>query len=160
MADKNNRKTTETNDVLIVAGGLIIPLFAMLLIGLRQLEDNKGNLYTPGESIKKSERVAVDALEDHILNGRIAMYKTLLDEYQNAYYGASAPNGHTTYMERPVGTFYQKQLKAADIKCYLPRTLRDYKDILDSYARDSIETRYQYLRDSIKLQKAIQKRHK
>lgn len=159
MTNKNNRKINETNDMLAVTGGFIIPLLAMLLIGHRQLEENKGNLYTPGESIKKSERVAVDALEDHTLNGRIATYKTLLDEYQNAYYGALAPNGHTPYMERPVGTFYQKQIKAANIKCVLPRTLRGYKNILDSYARDSIETRYQYLRDSLKAQKAL-KKHK
>lgn len=149
--------TNKMKDALTISCGLIIPIILFLGISIRQVRDERGDLYTPGESIKKNERVAVESLNDSTLNARVATYNELLQGYKKAQECAVAPNGHTPYMQRPVHRYYQEKLKATNIKCVLPRTLRDYKDILDSYTRDSIETRYQYLRDSIKAQKVPQK---
>ena len=154
MTSKKNRRINVTNDMLILTGGLAIPLVLLIGIATHQHNQDMGNLYTPGESIKKTERVEVDALQDSTLNARIAKYNELLRDYKEARDCAIAPNGHTQFMDRPVHPHYQTKMRAV---YYAPRTLRDYKALLDQYAQDSIETRYQDLRDMLKATKAKQK---
>lgn len=146
-----------SKELIPVICGLVIPLLLWLGLSMRQLRDDKGDLYTPGTSIKKSERVAIEALQDSTLNARVATYNELLREYKDAWECAVPPNAHTMYMDRPVHPWCRRKIAAANINCGLPRTLREYKNALDTYAQDSIEGRYKYLRDVLNAQKSIQK---
>ena len=157
MPAKNNKFSKNTRDNLLLTGALSILMMVYIGISIRQVQDNNGNLYTPGESIKKSERAAVNAMQDSTLNARVAQYNKLLADYKSARECAVAPNAHISFEERTVHPYYQKKLKAANLGCMLPRTLRDYKNILNDYARDSVETRYQELRDMLNAQKSKQK---
>lgn len=157
MPVKNNKISKHTRDVLLPIGVLAVFIMVYTGICIRESQNNAGNLYTPGESIKKSERVAVNAMQDSILNARVAKYNKLLADYKSARECAVAPNAYTPFMDRPVHSYYQEKLTAANLGYPTPRTLRQYKTILEDYARDSIETRYQELRDILTAQKSKQK---
>ncbi len=147
----------DSKELMPMICGLVIPMLLFIGAGIRQVRDDRGDLYTPGKSIKKSERVAVEALQDSTLTARVATYNELLREYKDAYECAVAPNAHTMYMDRPVHPWCRRKIAVANINCMLPKTLREYKDALDTYAQDSVEGRYKYLRDMLNTQKSKQK---
>lgn len=116
------------------------------------------NTYQPGESIKRNERKAVDALYDSTLNARLVTYYDLHRDLMCAKHRGTTPM-HTPKKLRPLHPRYHTRIKQVypEIDKNTPLTLTTYKEHLDTYARDSVETRYQYLRDMINKQNTKQK---
>ncbi len=146
---KQQNKKSISENLSSVAAGIIIPLF-IICIAIGEIEQQRANIYKPGHSVKKKERVMINALQDSVLNARIAKYNELRQEYKDARDCAIAPNAHTQFMDRPVHPYCQRKMR--DVY-YAPRTLRVYKMLLDQYAQDSVEGRYHELRNMLASQK-------
>ena len=135
----------------------VVPFCGVLLcmgVGLAIV----ANTYQPGESIKRNERKAVDALYDSTLNARLVTYYDLHRDLRGAKDRGTVAM-HTPKKLRPLHPHFHARIKRVypEIDKNTPLTLITYKEHLDAYARDSVETRYQYLRDMINKQNTRQK---
>ncbi len=141
----NTKKTLKSKQNHIDSG---VPLtlgalstFAALMITLSICNDRAlmRKNYTPGESLKRTERAAVDSLHDSRLNYDITRYQRHLSTYRKLIDESGAATGAEA-IKQPIPAHIAKNVCPFDAE----PTIGDYYDFLKRYEA-RIEAQYQRL---------------
>ncbi len=136
-ADKNtNQKDPAVTDGHVLMG-LLAAFFVSMAISFWHDTDVKRENYTPGKSVSRKERAAVNAMADSTLNANIKEYKHMLHDHRVAYAHAIKYVPGAGRMKYEMHSWLRPN---DDV-----RTVKDFYKYLKAYEQNQIEARYKEL---------------
>lgn len=134
--DTNTTKDQSVKDARVTMGILAAFFIACTGLFMRDQEIQREN-YTPGKSVSRKERVAVEAMNDSTLNANLKTYKSLVHDHRVAYAHATREYPGAGRMKYEMHHWLRPNDKV--------KTVKDFYKYLKQYEASKIEARYKEL---------------